>query len=104
MFSEWSPLEITKLVWKRRAWMIFPVVAGLALGLLAAKLLPPVYRARTVILIESPRVPAHYVTTTVTTSLQERLQTIEQQITRRGNVERVPGQIDLDPDLVADGA
>lgn len=84
--------------------MIFPVIAGLGVGWLAVKVLPPSYRASTVILVESSRVPAHYVTTTVTMSLQERLQTIEQEITSRRNLELILRELNLYPDLVAGGA
>lgn len=104
MLNDRSALEIARLVWKRRGWMILPVIAGLGVGLLAAKLVSPIYRASTAILVESPRVPAHYVETTVTMSLQDRLQTIEQEITSRGNLERILNEMNLYPELVAEGA
>ena len=47
------------------------------------------------ILVESQKIPTDYVRPTVTTTLNERLRTIEQQITNRSNLERVIQEIGL---------
>ena len=54
-------------------------------------------------MVESQKVPANYVKATVTTSLQDRLQTIEQQITNRSNLERIIREVGLYPELVEAG-
>lgn len=98
-----SPLDVLQLAWRRKIWVIVATLIGLALGVAAVKLIPPTYRSSTQILVESPRVPSEYVRTTVTTSLQERLRTIEQQITSRENLERIILDMGLHSDLVGEG-
>ncbi len=98
-----SPMELGKLVWRRKLWIVIPTVAGLIAGAVAVRLLPPTYRASTLILVESQRIPTTYVKATVTSSLGERLQTIEQQITSRDNLERLVTEMNLYPDLVGQG-
>ncbi len=98
-----SPIEITKLVWRRKLWILVPTVAGLLAGAVAARVLPATYRASTLILVESQRIPSAYVKATVTSTLSERLQTIEQQITSRENLERLVTEMNLYPELVSRG-
>lgn len=98
-----SPLELLRLVRKRRLCLVLPVLAGIGVAVLVSALTVPIYLASTLILVESPKVPTDYVKATVTTDLQERLRTIEQQITSRNNLERIISEMRLHPDLVADG-
>ncbi len=98
-----SPIEIAKLVWRRKLWIVAPTIAGLLAGAVAARVLPATYRASTLILVESQRIPTAYVKATVTSTLGERLQTIEQQITSRDNLERLVTEMNLYPDLVSRG-
>ncbi|MGB6368369.1 MAG: GNVR domain-containing protein [Thermoanaerobaculia bacterium] len=92
-------LSVPRILWKRKSWMLFFVLVGVLGGFLAWKLLPPKYRASTMILVESQKVPTDYVKTTVTSSLDERLRTIQQQITNRENLERIILELDLYPEL-----
>lgn len=101
--SSVSLLDLALVVWQRRIWILLPIVAGLAVGLLAAQLLPRTYRASTLILVEPQKIPNDYVKSTVTSSLQERLKTIEQQITNRTNLERIVQEADLHSELVSRG-
>ena len=63
----------------------------------------PVYRASTLILVEPQRVPSDYIKPTVTSSLDDRLRTIEQQIKNRENLDQILRETGLYPDLMADG-
>lgn len=90
---------ILRLVWKRKSWIVLFALLGLAAGFGAWRLLPPKYRASTMILVESQSVPTDYVKTTVTSTLTERLRTIQQQITNRENLERIILELDLYPEL-----
>lgn len=92
-------LWIPRLLWKRKPWIVFFALVGLTGGFIAWKSLPPKYRASTMILIESQKVPTDYVKTTVTSSLAERLRTIQEQITNRENLERIILDLDLYPEL-----
>jgi polysaccharide chain length determinant protein (PEP-CTERM system associated) len=59
------------------------LVAGWVLGIAAGRLLPSKYRSETVILIEQQKVPEHYVEPNVSADLQQRLQSISQEILSR---------------------
>ncbi|MGB5160096.1 MAG: Wzz/FepE/Etk N-terminal domain-containing protein [Thermoanaerobaculia bacterium] len=87
--------DIAGLVWKRRFWILLPLILGGLSALLAIRLIPPKYRASTMILVESQKIPTDYVRPTVTTTLGERLRTIEQQITNRANLERIINELGL---------
>ncbi len=98
-----SPAELGRLIWRRKIWVAVPMIAGLAGGFVALSLMTPIYRASTLIMVESQKVPQNYVKATVTTSLKDRLQTIEQQITNRESLERIVEEVGLYPELVSAG-
>ncbi len=98
-----SPMELGRLLWRRRLWVITPMVLGLIGGIVALRTMTPIYRASTLIMIESQTVPQNYVKATVTSSLQDRLQTIQQQITNRTNLERIIEEVGLYRELVDAG-
>ena len=71
----------------------FLVVFGMAVGL--AIFLPPVYQAKTTILIEEQQIPLDMIRTTVTDFVEQRLQTITQQFTTRKNLLELIDRFDL---------
>jgi polysaccharide chain length determinant protein (PEP-CTERM system associated) len=91
--------DLLKSVWRRPGWFLLPVLIGIAAAWGALRVLPPIYRASTLVMVEKQKVPSDYVKATVTTSMDERLSTIEQQINNRSNLERVIREIDLYPAL-----
>ena len=70
-------------------------ILGTTCAVLYSYRLPPLYRASTLILVEPQRIPAAYVSSTVTSTVQERLSTISQQILSRTNLERIIVQFNL---------
>jgi len=84
-----------RLLWKRKFWLVVPVILGAMGSVVALKVIPKSYRASTMILVESQKIPTHYVRPTVTTSVGERLRTIEQQIKNRENLERIIEEMGL---------
>src|SRR5664279_5374741 len=79
-----SPMRgmLQRLFQKR--WMITGfLVAGWAIGTTVSWMLPPRYRSETVILVEQQKVPEHYVESNITTDLQQRLQSMSEQILSR---------------------
>lgn len=91
--------DLVKSVWRRPLWLIVPVVLGLVAAWGALQVLTPIYRASTLVMVEKQKVPADYVKATVTMGMEERLSTIEQQITNRTNLERIVQEMDLYPEL-----
>jgi polysaccharide chain length determinant protein (PEP-CTERM system associated) len=91
--------DLTRAVWRRRIWFLVPLLLGLAGAVVALKVLPRTYRAVTTVLVEPQSVPADYVKPTVTTSIEERLRTIEPLIKNRDNLERIIREMDLYPEL-----
>ena len=77
------------LAWRRRFYILIPLIGSLAAGLLLALLLPKVYEARTLILVEPQRVPSEYVRAIVSQDIRSRIGTITQQIMSRSNLEKV---------------
>ena len=66
---------------------VFLVPLSAAVGL--AVYLPAVYRASTVVLVDRQQVPEAFVRSTVTSGLETRLQTISQEILKRGRLEEL---------------
>lgn len=91
--------ELARAVWRRRFWFLVPLVLGLLGGIAALQVLPKTYRAATQVLVEAQKVPADYVKPTTTTSIEDRLHTMEPQIKRRDNMERIIREMGLYPEL-----
>jgi polysaccharide biosynthesis transport protein len=77
------------LLLARKWWLILAFVLGTTCAAAYSYQLPPLYRASTLILVEPQRIPTAYVSSTVTSTVQERLSTISQQILSRTNLERI---------------
>ena len=93
--------DLVKSVWRRPVWLLVPIVLGLAAAWGTIQVLTPVFRASTLVMVEKQKVPADYVKPTVTLGMEERLSTIEQQITNRSNLERIVLEMNLYPELRA---
>jgi polysaccharide chain length determinant protein (PEP-CTERM system associated) len=91
--------DVLKSVARRPFWFLLPVVLCVAAAWGIVRLLPPVYRASTLVMVEKQKVPSDYVKATVTSDIDERLKTIEQQITNRDNLERIIDEMKLYPEL-----
>lgn len=83
-------------VFLRRKWLIvFPALLVLGAATAVAYLLPEIYRSSTLILVEPQKIPRDYVRSTITASIQDRLNTIKQQILSRTRLESVIKEYDL---------
>lgn len=80
---------------RRKWWIIAPVLLSFLAGAVYIKITPKSYKANTLILVQAQKVPASYVRSTVTESLQSRLHTITQQIYSRTNLEKIIEQFNL---------
>jgi polysaccharide chain length determinant protein (PEP-CTERM system associated) len=80
----------------RRIWyVIIPSVLILAGAVLYAHQSPKLYRASTLIMVTPQKVPEDYVRPTVTSKIEERLQSIGQEIMSRTRLEQVISELKL---------
>ena len=75
--------QIVAILRRRRWWIILPVVVAWGLATTAGWMAPPKYRSETTILIEQQKVPEQYVVPNVSVDMQQRLQSLSQQILSR---------------------
>lgn len=78
------------LILRRRYWVLLvPFALVSAATATVTRMLPDWYRSETLILVVPQRVPQNYVRSSVTSPIEERLQSISQQILSRTRLERV---------------
>jgi polysaccharide chain length determinant protein (PEP-CTERM system associated) len=99
-----TPAEIFKSLVRRPFWFLAPVVLCTAASWGILRVVPPVYRASTLVMVEKQKVPSDYVKATVTSDMDERLKTMEQQITNRDNLERIIRELKLYPREIRDSS
>ena len=87
--KKYTPEDILQIL-RRRYWLILLPLAIVAAGTAAfTRTLTDWYRSETLILVVPQRVPENYVRSTVTTRIEDRLNSISQQILSRTRLERV---------------
>src|SRR5438874_11141791 len=77
------------IVRRRRWWLIAPLFLGWALVVGATWSIPAMYRSETMIIVEQQKVPEHYVVPNVAADLQQRLQSMTQQILSRTRLQGI---------------
>ena len=85
----------------KRRYLIF-LVASIPVFIITtvfALRLPPIYIAKSTILVESQQIPEEYVKATVTGYIEERLQTITQQILSRANLLDIIKKFGIYPEM-----
>lgn len=93
--KQYSPEDIA-LILLRRAWIVIltcSVGAGAAYAV--AKRLPNQFRSTTLIMLIPQRIPDAYVKAAVTSRIEDRLNTLEDQILSRSRLERIILDLDL---------
>jgi len=85
----YNPEDVVRII-KNRIWVLLvPFAIISAATALSVHKLPDRYRSETVILVVPQRVPEEYVRSTVTTRIEDRLQSLVQQILSRSRLERI---------------
>jgi succinoglycan biosynthesis transport protein ExoP len=100
--QDFSSIKLNDLIdiFLRRKWIIIAVfIIGTVLTVVYTSSLADIYRSSTLILVEPQKIPSSYVMTTVTTGVDERLNTIRQQIMSRKNLEQIIQDFDLYDEL-----
>jgi polysaccharide chain length determinant protein (PEP-CTERM system associated) len=89
--------EYWAILRRRRWWIFLPLFLCWALVWAASWLLPTTYRSEALILVEQQKVPELYVVPNVTISLQDRLQSMTQQILSRTRLQATINRFGLYP-------
>jgi polysaccharide chain length determinant protein (PEP-CTERM system associated) len=88
---------------RRRAAILIPFLLVSICAAVVIHRLPNRYRSETMILVVPQRVPESYVRSTVTSRIEDRLRSINQQLVSRTRLEPLIREFNLYPDLVASG-
>jgi len=83
------------LVSRRRWFIIVPFCLAVIVGMALVFNLPKVYEASTMILVQPQRVPEKMVASVVDSDIENRINTLSQQVLSRSNLERVIDQFKL---------
>ena len=87
--KSYAPEDFVRIATRLRWAIILPFVTIAIATVVVAHYLPNKYRSETVILVVPQQVPESYVRSTVTTKIEDRLQSISQQILSRTRLERI---------------
>lgn len=90
-----TPDFIIDLIVRRRWYFLLPLCITLSIGICLSIIIPRVYEAQTLILVEGQRVPENFVQSIVTEDSRSRINTISQLIMSRSNLESIVNQYDL---------
>ena len=93
--KKYTPDDFVRIAWKRRWFIIVPLVVAASTTTVVSMFLPNRYRASTSILVIPQRVPEEFVQSTVTADLSQRINTISQEILSRTRLERIITEFDL---------
>jgi polysaccharide biosynthesis transport protein len=87
--------EYWAMVVRRRWWILGPLFLGWLIAFASAWIVPPKYTSETVILVEPQKVPEQFVLPNVQVDLQERLQSIQQQVLSRSRLLNIINNLHL---------
>ncbi len=88
----WDYIEI---LYKRIWYIIIPIVVSVGAAAALCYFLPKSYRSSTLILVEQQKVPENYVKSSVSSSIEDRLGTIREQIMSRTLLQKVIDEFKL---------
>ncbi len=87
--------EYWAMVVRRRWWILGPLFLGWLIAFASAWIIPPKYTSETVILVEPQKVPQQFVMSNVQVEMQERLQSIQQQVLSRSRLLNIINNLHL---------
>lgn len=80
---------------KRKWWIILSFLITVLGGFAYLLIAPRIYEAQTLILVQQQKVPENYVQSVVSSTVSDRLRTIQQQVTSRTNLENIISEYGL---------
>ena len=81
--------NVWPIVWRRKWLIVLPALVILTASTVYIRRLPDLYRSETLILVVPQRVPESYVRSTITARIEDRLNSITQQILSRTRLEQI---------------
>ena len=87
--------DVIEIILRRKWFIIIPFLLSIVGTLLALIFIPPVYKSTTLILVEPQKVPEAYVKSTITVDINDRVNTITQQVISRTRLESIIKEFDL---------
>jgi polysaccharide biosynthesis transport protein len=91
--------DYVQIARRRKWWIILTTISVTLASLVVIWRLPNVYRSETVILVDPQKVPDNYVASTVTSSIADRLSTLQQEVMSPTRLKRVIDSMGLYPEL-----
>jgi len=91
--------DIARIAWRGKWLVLAPAIVTSVLAATYLRFVPDIYRADTTILVVPQRVPDIYVRPTVTSRIEDRLQSISPQILSRSRLEPILVDLNLYPKL-----
>jgi polysaccharide chain length determinant protein (PEP-CTERM system associated) len=89
--------DYAAIAWRRKWLIIIPAVLFLYGALIVCSRLPEIYQSEMLIQVVPQRIPDAYVRSTVTMRIEDRINSLAEQIVSRTELERLINQMDLYP-------
>jgi len=90
-----TPDLVLEMISRRRWFVLIPFITCMIIGSCVVIILPKIYEAKTLILVEPQRVPSDYVRSLVTQDINIRVRTVRHQILSRTNLEKIIQEFEL---------
>lgn len=87
----WTLEHVLEILQRRRWWIAVAAIAGLALGVVVWKVLPPAYAAWATIMVEPQGVPESYIRSQ--SNFEQRIDTLRQRVTSHANLNQLIDRI-----------
>lgn len=91
----YTPEDLIRIAWRGKWLILATLIVAAGATAFYQRMLPDIYRSDTTILVVPQRVPDSYVQSTVTGRIQDRLQSISQQLLSRSRLEPIILEFDL---------
>ena len=93
--KSYTPDDIFRVLWRGKWLLVAPLLLSTVATAIYLPMLPDLFRSETLIMVVPQRVPDSYVRATVTSRIEDRLQTISQQILSRTRLEPIVTEFNL---------
>jgi polysaccharide chain length determinant protein (PEP-CTERM system associated) len=95
--TDFDVFKILNILYRRKGLIVSVFVVVSILAVYLAIILPEIYRSSTLIVVTPQRIPTAFVASTVTIDLNERMQSIVQEILSRTHLQMIIQEFDLYP-------